>query len=153
MSLVRKLLYKIEKATRAQNGVAAQKNDSLVEKIVCKCLCKVLEGFNFPDVPDAVETLKNKAEDKVAHKFEVVEYSDFLKDMIGDSLKITQEEPADDAELSSSDDEDNVAMSSDKVEDIQSKLLQKVLPLLQRHLLQTKGEHKTIRAHVAVAIA
>ena len=123
MSLVRKLLYKIEKATRAQNGVAAQKNDSLVEKIVCKCLCKVLEGFNFPDVPDAVATLKHRAEEKVAHKFEVVEYSDFLKDMIGDSLlEIGGEAGGDpeeeDSEISSSEEDGDVVMSSDKVEDI-----------------------------------
>ena len=56
-------------------------------------------------MPDAVETLRNKAEDRVAHKFEVVEYSDFLKDMIGDSLKISQEDQPDDVELSSSSDD------------------------------------------------
>jgi len=54
MSLVRKLLYKIEKATRKQNSVAAQKQDGQTEKVICKCLCKVLDGFNFPDVPDAI---------------------------------------------------------------------------------------------------
>jgi U3 small nucleolar RNA-associated protein 20 len=44
-------------------------------------------------------------------------------------------------------------MISDKVEDIQSKLHKKVLPFLNRHILQTKGENTTIRAFVAVSIA
>lgn len=86
MSLVRKLLYKIEKATRQQNGVAAQKEDSQNEKVITKCLCKVLEGFNFPQVPDAVALLQKTAEDKVHYKYEVVEYSDFLKDFVGKTI-------------------------------------------------------------------
>lgn len=132
MSLVRKLLFKIEKATRLQNSVAAQKHDNLAEKVICKCLCKVLEGFNFPDVPDAVKLLKQTAEEKVNHKFEVVEYSDFLKDIVGDTLKIESDDDADKAMLSESDDKE---MHSTQVEHIQEQLIKKVLPLLQRHLL------------------
>lgn len=86
MSLVRKLLYKIEKATRLSNGVAAQKEDSQNEKVVTKCLCKVLEGFNFPQVPDAVALLQKTAEEQVNHKHEVVEYSDFLKKFVGTTI-------------------------------------------------------------------
>ena len=48
MALVRKLLYKIEKVTRKVASVAAQKEDQSAEKVVTKCLCKVLDGFNFP---------------------------------------------------------------------------------------------------------
>ena len=54
--------------------------------MICKCLCKVLDGFNFADVPDAVLLLYKQAEEKVAHKFEVVDYSDFLKDLVGNTL-------------------------------------------------------------------
>ena len=107
-----------------------------------------MDGFNFPEVPDAVEALKKKVEDTVAHKYEVVEYSDFLKDMVGTTL-----DGIDEPEQLSSEDEDNVEMISDKVEDIQQKLHKKVLPLLSRHILQTKGENSTIRAFVAVSIA
>ena len=57
-ALMRKLLYKLEKATRNKNSVAAQKQDTSQEKNYCKCLCKVLDGFNFDYVPDAVEILK-----------------------------------------------------------------------------------------------
>jgi hypothetical protein len=66
----------------------------------------VLEGFNFPDVPDAVKLLKQTAEEKVNHKFEVVEYSDFLKDIVGDTLKIESDDDADKAMLSESDDKE-----------------------------------------------
>ena len=91
MSLVRKMLYKIEKAQSASNSVAAQKQDSLNEKVICKCLCKVLDGFNFAEVPDAVELLKKTVEEQVAHKYEVVEYSYFLRDMVGQTLDESDE--------------------------------------------------------------
>lgn len=68
--------------------MAAVKTDSLQERMYCKCLCKVLDGFNFPQVPDAVEVLMRKQEEQVAVKKEdVVEYSSFLKDMVGTTLQ------------------------------------------------------------------
>jgi len=59
--LVRKLLFKIEKATRKSAEIAAVKKDGEVEKTVTKCLCKVLEGFNEECVPDAILTIEKKA--------------------------------------------------------------------------------------------
>lgn len=73
----------------------------------------MLDGFNFPEVPDAVEALKKKVEDKVDHKYEVVEYSDFLKEMVGTTL-----DDFDEPNEFLSEDEDNAEMISDKVEDI-----------------------------------
>lgn len=73
----------------------------------------MLDGFNFPEVPDAVESLKKKVEDKVDHKYEVVEYSDFLKEMVGTTL-----DDFDEPNEFLSEDEDNAEMISDKVEDI-----------------------------------
>lgn len=120
MSLVRKLLYKIEKATRQQNGVAAQKENSNVEKVITKCLCKVLEGFNFPEVPDAVALLQKTAEETVAHKYEIVEYSDFLKEFVGKTLDEPDSEHSDsDNENSEQEQPANVEMTSAKLEDIQ----------------------------------
>jgi len=29
-----------------------------MEKIITKCICKMLSGFSFEEVPDAVENLK-----------------------------------------------------------------------------------------------
>lgn len=68
--------------------MAALKTDSLQERMYCKCLCKVLDGFNFPEVPDAVQVLMKRSEEQVAVKKEdIVEYSSFLKDMVGNTLQ------------------------------------------------------------------
>ncbi len=155
MALVRKLLYKIEKATRKGNSVSAEKNDQTAEKVVTKCLCKVLDGFDFPEVPDAVAALEMIVDERYKQKkTDIVEYSDFLKEFVGDSLKEVEEEGEDVGSDSDSEKED-VAMEVDtnKAEVIQNQLLKKVLPLLQRHLIEVKGEKKTIRAFVAVSIA
>jgi hypothetical protein len=76
----------------------------------------VLEGFNFEEVPDAVELLKKTVEAQVHHKYEVVEYSDFLKDMVGTTL----DDSEDISDASDRENEDDVVMLevTDKVEDI-----------------------------------
>jgi len=55
---MRKLLYKLDKATRSKNSLSAQKTDSSQEKVYCKCLCRILDGFSFDYVPDAVNILQ-----------------------------------------------------------------------------------------------
>ena len=46
-----------------------------------------MDGFNFPDVPDAISLLQKSVEEKYNRKpNEIVEYSDFLKDFVGSSL-------------------------------------------------------------------
>ena len=88
MTLVRKILYKIEKATIKGHSVSADKTDQSSEKIVTKCLCKLLDGFDFPEVPDAVASLEMIVEEKYKiRKQDVVEYSDFLKEFVGDTLQ------------------------------------------------------------------
>jgi hypothetical protein len=62
--LIRKLLFKIEKASRKSMELAAVKQDKEVEKTITKCLCKVLEGFaesNEIFIDDAVDVLTQKA--------------------------------------------------------------------------------------------
>jgi hypothetical protein len=55
--------------------------------VICKCLCKVLDGFNFPDVPDAITLLQKTVEEKYNRRpNEIVEYSDFLKEFVGSSI-------------------------------------------------------------------
>lgn len=44
--LVKMLLFKIEKATRKGTELSAVKSDLELEKVLTKCLCKVLEGFS-----------------------------------------------------------------------------------------------------------
>lgn len=34
------------------------------EKLLTKSICRLLLGFNFPDIPDAIETLKQKQAEK-----------------------------------------------------------------------------------------
>ena len=62
--LIRKLLYKIEKATRRSQEVSAEKEDMAMEKTVTKCLCKVLDGLSqnaMIALPDAVEAIAERA--------------------------------------------------------------------------------------------
>ena len=93
---------------------------------------------------------------------EVVEYSDFLKEFVGSSILDGEgSEEISDHDSEHSDDEDfhikkaksDAVMIADNVEDIQQKFQKKVLPLLQRHILQVKGENTTIRSFVAVSLA
>ena len=72
--LVKMLLYKIEKATRKSSELSAVKSDHEQEKIVTKCLCKVLEGFAQSDliiIPDAVDLIAKKAasDEKTPNEF------------------------------------------------------------------------------------
>lgn len=95
----------------------------------------MLDGFNFPDVPDAITLLQKTVEEKYHRKStEIVEYSDFLKEFVGSSILDGFESEEDGDDSANSEDEEkagkNVEMLSDKVEDIQAKLQKKVLPLL-----------------------
>jgi len=83
----------------------------------------VLDGFNFPDVPDAITLLQKTVEEKYHQRStDIVEYSDFLKDFVGSSILDGFESDEDANDSANSDDEEkagkNVEMLSDKVEDI-----------------------------------
>jgi len=116
------LLYKIQKASRKGNSVSADKRDQNAEKVVTKCLCKVLDGFDFPEVPDAVSALEVIVEERFKQKkSEIVEYSDFLKEFVGDSLKEVEEEGSDDESESESEKEDVVIeVDTNKAEVVQA---------------------------------
>lgn len=65
--LIRKFLYKIEKAQRDSLQYTAEKEDSEMEKTVTKSLCKVLEGLSLNErisLPDAIETIDKVAKEK-----------------------------------------------------------------------------------------
>ena len=78
--------------------------------------------------------------------------------MIGKTLEESEDESSSDNE-SDSDNEEitkkqlKIADNESKVLTVQKRLLKKVLPILQRHLTQTKKEITTIRSFVAVSIA
>jgi len=83
----------------------------------------VLDGFNFPDVPDAITLLQKTVEEKYHQRStDIVEYSDFLKEFVGSSILDGFESDEDADDSANSDDEEkaskNVEMLSDKVEDI-----------------------------------
>ena len=100
----------------------------MTEKTICKCLCKVLDGFNIPGVPDALSAIELQVQEKYHRKpNEVVEYSDFLKEFVGSSILDGEEsEEISDHDSDHSDDEDfhikkakpDVEMIADNVEDI-----------------------------------
>lgn len=76
------LLYKIEKATRKSVELSAVKSDKEQEKIVTKCLCKVLEGFAQSEqilIPDAVDLIAKKA---ASDEKRPNEFSAFLQDIV-----------------------------------------------------------------------
>lgn len=55
--LIRKMLYKVEKATRKTAEYSAEREDHEMEKTVTKCLCKVLDGLSQNEtinLPDAI---------------------------------------------------------------------------------------------------
>jgi hypothetical protein len=55
--LLKKLLYKLQTAFNQVNSISAHGAPELErEKLITKCICSVLSGFNFDDVPDAVES-------------------------------------------------------------------------------------------------
>lgn len=64
LKLIKKLLFKIDRATRRTTEESVVKSDYEHEKVLTKCLCKVLEGFAKSEtviVPDAVDELSKQA--------------------------------------------------------------------------------------------
>jgi hypothetical protein len=66
--LLRKLLFKLRRAVFKSRELSAQKDDQIREKIIVKCICKILEGFECrggsngqTEIPDAVEELEKVA--------------------------------------------------------------------------------------------
>lgn len=63
--LLKQLLYKLNKTTNKINynslsgGNKGEDGEQETERIVTKCICKVLNGFHFEEVPDAIEKLEN----------------------------------------------------------------------------------------------
>ena len=54
--LLKKLLFKLDKAKMRAKSVSAQGEPELEkEKLITKAICKLLAGFNFKEVPDAIE--------------------------------------------------------------------------------------------------
>lgn len=167
--LVKSLIYKIEKASRKTTEESVVKSDYEHEKVLTKCLCKVLEGFaksTVINVPDAVDQIAQQAQTT-----NVNELSTFLAKIVSEAKQQPEQpdESMDSGEESveSSDESVNefdIIQASKSMADgnsvlaIQQKLALKVLPHLMSHLAEIKTKVATnevtpIRSYVAVCIA
>ena len=141
------------------------------EKIVTRAICKVLAGFHYSEVPDAVDaviakseamrgTAKGGEQTLFGQNFaEVLQQQ--LKQKAGEAIPVEegkteathQEKEADIEEEVEGNEEQvcttDLTMSKEQVADIQAKLLHKVLPVLERHLTDSKDSH-AVRSFVAV---
>ena len=90
--LIRKFLFKMERAQRLTMGVAAEKTDTEMEKTVTKSLCKVLEGLSLNDnisLPDAVDYIDMKTKESAEKNPERqrTEFSTLLDELVGQARK------------------------------------------------------------------
>ena len=56
--LLKTLLYKLNKAENKASLASGSDPELALEKIVTKCICKMLAGFHFNNVPDAIDLLR-----------------------------------------------------------------------------------------------
>lgn len=63
--LLKRLLYRLQRASLRARSVSTHGEPELEkEKIVTRAICKVLAGFHYGEVPDAVDAVIAKSEDK-----------------------------------------------------------------------------------------
>ena len=173
--LLKKLLFRLQFATTQAKSLSAYGQPELEkEKLITKAICSVLSGFHFDDVPDAIQsTLKNQNQNdtNVAPELE-----GFLKgihftnkdaiangdqpgaDEVGagkDSEKVDEVEDPENEDESSDDEkppqdepQKDTKLSLKQIKDIQQKLQQKVLPVLERHLTEHKDK-QSVRGFVS----
>ncbi|TNV87999.1 hypothetical protein FGO68_gene14880 [Halteria grandinella] len=160
--LLKTLLFKLNRVTARQS---LAKTDNSVdedllsqEKIVVKCICRVLNGFHFDGIQDALSVYLEKGDTMLPQVTE-----DNLGQELEEVFKAIENEEEVEGES-----EQEVAMEIDEVEqahitDIQQKIYQKVLPILERHMFDAptavekkgkddKPETPTIRSYVVVSI-
>ena len=116
--MIRKFLYKIDRAQRLSLQHSAEKEDTEMEKIVTKCLCKVLEGLALNEnisLPDAIEIIERQAKEReMAHPERGrTEFSSLLDELVG---KASKEEDADLTDEDESDEEKADAKDAPKEE-------------------------------------
>ena len=116
--MIRKFLYKIDRAQRLSLQHSAEKEDTEMEKIVTKCLCKVLEGLALNEnisLPDAIEIIERQAKEReMAHPERGrTEFSSLLDELVG---KASKEEDADLTDEDESDEEKVDAKDAPKEE-------------------------------------
>jgi hypothetical protein len=123
---------------------------------VTKCICRVLNGFHFEGIPDAMEEILRKGDTIICLDQQTEKLGAEL-DEVFRAINPTVEE----IESSESEQEEDVKMEppandEEEMKDIQSKLFTKVLPILERHLSDTQDASSEnppiIRAFVVESI-
>lgn len=129
--LLKSLLYRLQRVASRANLAKAENSaeDHEQEKTVTKCLCRVLNGFHFAEVSDALPAFLAERE---------TTNSESLDQRLGEELQQVFQAPAEEASDSESEAEPELIKAEDEASpnDIQSKLFSKVLPVLERHLTE-----------------
>ena len=182
--LLKKLLAKLSRANTRVNSASRRGQPELEkEKIITKAICRVLAGFRFAEVQDAIEVLSLKSqgehddEQNASTSLWTSDFADLLQKQIGieeegepgkdEDILGDDDEPAADEEDDQEQDDEEIAQAEEdevmeaeeektltaaQVLDIQSKLLNKVLPVLERHLTENDDKH-SVRGFVVVCLA
>lgn len=122
--LIRKFLYKIEKAQRNILQYTAEKEDTEMEKTVTKSLCKVLEGLSLNEkisLPDAIETIDKLAKERDQGNPDRYrnEFTTLLDELVGKAKEVDGDE-----EGSEEDDKDDEEMLDGVQEEAETDIIQ-----------------------------
>ena len=63
---------------RRGNEVSGQKSDLAQQKVIVKCICKVLDGFCCKEVPDAVDLIELEAKKKEEKGGKMTDFSKLI---------------------------------------------------------------------------
>lgn len=179
--LLKKLLVKLSRANTRVNSASRRGEPELEkEKIITKAICRILAGFHFAEVKDAIDVLSLKSqEEQQDHGSTSLWNSDFA-DLLQKQIAVEGEGPVEEEKEAPEEEPNEEVNEEDQVEeeiqiaeaaedeemevvdkktltkaqvlDIQSKLLNKVLPVLERHLTEAGDKH-SIRGFVVVCLA
>ena len=76
--MLKNLTFKLAKLTEGSAVIVGTSNEieegkKEQAKTITKCICKMIEGFSFQGVPDAVEVIKSHKKDKEYSKLDLTE--------------------------------------------------------------------------------
>ena len=166
--LIKALLYKLQRvaaksnlASVADGGKAYDEELVERERTVTKCICRVLNGFNCESIPDSGEQYVKQGwqaplaateneEPKYSGAEIGLEFEEVLKRA---SLEDAEESDEEIPEEAVADEE----MEGTGISGIQTRLMTKVLPILERHLTESKSTkdedgQPVIRSFVVMSI-
>lgn len=116
--LIRKFLFKIDRAQRLSLQHSAEKEDTEMEKTVTKSLCKVLEGLSLNEnisLPDAIQVIEEQAREReLARPGQGrTEFSTLLDELVGQARKVEEPDSGEDSDDDQLDKEEKAADKSD----------------------------------------